>query len=364
MKNLKFLPLFFFTACAFVPDEEMRGDTAAPVGPVSSPSSTFRVEALEEIGRYAVVFSADAALPCEMRRQDPEGLVHVIGYRDTTQGLRDDDVRSGESYTYSCGGDSFVVRIPEDRILEGAVELKSDLRIDGRLALSRGSKISIPAGMNFTLQADTLLSPEAEILAPSATLSLKLREARGKLSLSLRGFDGLAGRDGQRPAKYPGAAAQGSPAATEKVVTESGRLGYHESTVCSAQPGNGHNGARGHAGENGGNGGDGTAGGRLLVLIERSSDLKLDYSVEGGTGGRGGRGSAGGEGQEGGAPGAMRSPCNPARSGERGPDGFAGKNGEDGKAGVAGEACVILGPKREGACDKVVDLIGRLSEGA
>lgn len=195
---------------------------------------------------------------------------------------------------------------------------------------------------------------ENEHLLKGSNISIQAKQATGHLIVSLIGYNGKDGQNGESLERLLGIS-KNRNTALDGVSGEAGVVKSQsipctqrrnvdgppcerEVLLCEKSPTNGTDGQpgpRGYAGENGANGGN---TGSVSVIAEEKSQFSLEVIQKAGQAGKGGIGATGFLGGLGGKAGTNPGgPCTSAKDGQPGPKGANGDNGLDGSPGKIGD---------------------------
>lgn len=331
-------------------------------------------------------FKGDLSRGYEIRRISSRQQVSSFFLKElSTEGLRDEDVKPGESYAYSIG-------IKEDGEFEPAatvhINVTPDVIVDGKMGEGSDKPLEIKNQFRLFFKKDSSLrslgrdvdievqeifseggklqtfSPEdfapiGENGLPSGNFHLRVKRISGPFVLEVRGQPGGKGQKGVT-------GVQGNPGPDSSRSVDEGfelqpipwvcRREWYRADVCKnasyedcrsrLHPGAGGKGGvglPGYPGNIGLIGGD--ASDTYLEIPKEAEEFKVIF--EGGIGGLGGDGGNGGPGGPGGRGGPRTNvspglPCDPPPSGPRGdagplgPLGPKGPNGNKGKLFING----------------------------
>lgn len=256
---------------------------------------------------------------------------------------------------------------PKDLIINRDVELTENTNYDvNRVYFLNKAKVRTN-GFNLSIQTNKLytglevqsktnpmIPNEAHIVTfpltnvatsydqlKGSTIEIKARKAFGQLRIAMIGINGQDGAPGTTPAAtsaLDGANGQAADVRQDvySCMQEDGRPCLDTMKfLCMVHPTNGDNGKKGLTGHQGQNGWNGGNSGALAVVIEDSSEFRLEVAQRRGQPGKGGPGGLGSAGGRGGKPGENSfGACRNAQSGAPGPQGDLGAPGADGQPGL------------------------------
>lgn len=329
-------------------------------------------------------FKGDLSRGYEVRRISSRQQVSSFFLKELSiEGLRDEDVKAGESYAYSIGikedgefqpAATVHIDVTPDVIVDGKMgepsdkplELKNQFRIffkkDSSLrTLGRDVDIDVQEifseGGKFQTFSQEDVATVGENGLPSGQVRLKVRKITGPFAIEIRGQPGGKGKKGVTGVR-------GNPGADSNRSVDEGfelqsipwvcRREWYRASACENRPYEECR-ARKHPGA-GGKGGPGLPGypGNLGLIGGNAEDAfleipkpneELKFIYEAGVGGFGGDGGDGGPGGPGGRGGPRTNvspglPCDPVPSGLIGDAGPSGPIGPEGPSGTKGKISI------------------------